>query len=76
MPNDAAMFVPTYTHSFYPGQVFPILGPTPADVARELERLVDVGVSHFPLGFAAMTSLQRFVDEVVPIVRLQPEATD
>jgi alkanesulfonate monooxygenase SsuD/methylene tetrahydromethanopterin reductase-like flavin-dependent oxidoreductase (luciferase family) len=66
MPDDPATFQPTYTHSFYPGQVFDILGPTPADVIGEIERLVDVGVSHFQVGASDMTTLRRFANEVVP----------
>jgi alkanesulfonate monooxygenase SsuD/methylene tetrahydromethanopterin reductase-like flavin-dependent oxidoreductase (luciferase family) len=70
LPDDPASFEPTYTHSFYPGQVFDILGPTPADVIREIERLVDVGVSHFQVAASDMTTLRRFVNEVVPAARL------
>ena len=70
LPDDQARFEPTYEHSFYPGQVFHILGPTPSDVIRELERLVDVGVSHFQVSFDDMTTYRRFIDEVVPAVRL------
>ena len=45
-----ATFEPTYWHRYYKAS-FPVLGPTPADVARELETLVDVGVAYFPLAF-------------------------
>jgi alkanesulfonate monooxygenase SsuD/methylene tetrahydromethanopterin reductase-like flavin-dependent oxidoreductase (luciferase family) len=74
MPADPASFEPTYEHDFYPGQVFRNLGPTPADVIRDIETLVDVGVTHFPLSFDDVAGLQRFVDEVVPAVRLEPRA--
>jgi alkanesulfonate monooxygenase SsuD/methylene tetrahydromethanopterin reductase-like flavin-dependent oxidoreductase (luciferase family) len=74
MPDDPSTFEPTYMHDFYPGQVFPRIGPTPGDVIREIELLVDVGVSHFPLAFDSVTELRRFVDEVVPHVRLQRDA--
>jgi alkanesulfonate monooxygenase SsuD/methylene tetrahydromethanopterin reductase-like flavin-dependent oxidoreductase (luciferase family) len=72
LPSDPSTFRPSYTHEFYPGQVFGILGPTPADVIREIELLVDVGVKHFPLAFDSIPELRRFVDEVVPNVRLEP----
>jgi len=72
LPDDPSMFQPSYGHDFYPGQVFRVLGPTPADVVPEIERLVDLGVAHFPLAFDSLGELRRFVDEVVPIVRLQP----
>lgn len=72
LPDDASSFDPSYTHEFYPGQVFGIAGPTPADAIREIERLVDVGVKHLPLSFDTMTELRRFIDEVVPNVRLEP----
>jgi alkanesulfonate monooxygenase SsuD/methylene tetrahydromethanopterin reductase-like flavin-dependent oxidoreductase (luciferase family) len=74
MPADPASFEPTYEHDFYPGQVFQNVGPTPADVIRAIETLVDVGVRHFPLSFDDLAGLQRFVDEVVPAVRLEPRA--
>ncbi|MFL5778172.1 MAG: LLM class flavin-dependent oxidoreductase [Chloroflexota bacterium] len=72
LPDDPSTFEPSYTHEFYPGQAFGVLGPTPADVIREIELLVDVGVSHFPLAFDSAAEVGRFVDEVVPHVRLQP----
>ena len=72
MPDDPAVFEPTYAHSFYPGQVFPILGPTPIDVIREIERLVDVGVAHFQVASEDEHTLRRFIEDVVPNVRLTP----
>ena len=72
MPDDPTTFVNSYTHNFYPGQVFGIIGPTAPDVIREIEILVDKGVSHFPLMFDSVAALHRFVDEVVPHVRLDP----
>jgi alkanesulfonate monooxygenase SsuD/methylene tetrahydromethanopterin reductase-like flavin-dependent oxidoreductase (luciferase family) len=74
MPADPASFEPTYEHDFYPGQVFRSVGPTPTDVIREIETLVGLGVKHFPLSFDDLAGLQRFVDEVVPEVRLEPQA--
>ena len=71
MPDDPSTFEATYEHSFYPGQVFHYIGPTPADVIREIELLVDVGVSHFQIQFDGLTTYRRFIDEVVPVVRLQ-----
>jgi alkanesulfonate monooxygenase SsuD/methylene tetrahydromethanopterin reductase-like flavin-dependent oxidoreductase (luciferase family) len=53
--------------------VFWSVGPTPTDVIDEIERLVDVGVSHFPLAFDDLHDLRRFIDEVVPHVRLEPK---
>jgi alkanesulfonate monooxygenase SsuD/methylene tetrahydromethanopterin reductase-like flavin-dependent oxidoreductase (luciferase family) len=73
MPDDPSTYEPTYTHDFYPGQLFGAVGPTPADVIREIELLVDKGVSHFPLVFDSVGELRRFVDEVVPNVRLEPK---
>ncbi|MBA2559134.1 MAG: hypothetical protein H0V07_04480, partial [Propionibacteriales bacterium] len=71
LPDDPATFESSYSHEFYPGQVFGVAGPTPTDVIREIERLVDVGVKHIPLGFDTMAELQRFIDTVVPNVRLE-----
>jgi alkanesulfonate monooxygenase SsuD/methylene tetrahydromethanopterin reductase-like flavin-dependent oxidoreductase (luciferase family) len=72
MPDDPSSFQSTFTHEFYAGQVFGAVGPTAADVIREIERLVDVGVKHFALNFDEVAELRRFVDEVVPNVRLEP----
>ena len=74
LPDDPSTFQATYGHAFYPGQVFAAVGPTPADIVREIELLVDRGVKHFPLAFDSAQELQRFVDEVVPAVRLEPLA--
>jgi alkanesulfonate monooxygenase SsuD/methylene tetrahydromethanopterin reductase-like flavin-dependent oxidoreductase (luciferase family) len=74
LPDDPATFQATYEHAFYPGQVFTAVGPTADNVIREIERLVDRGVSHFPLAFDNERELQRFVDEVVPHVRLEPRS--
>lgn len=74
MPDDPATFVESFEHDFYPGQRFGVVGPTAEDVIREIERLVDVGVSHFPLMFDSDAELRRFVDEVVPHVRLERRA--
>jgi alkanesulfonate monooxygenase SsuD/methylene tetrahydromethanopterin reductase-like flavin-dependent oxidoreductase (luciferase family) len=72
MPADPSAFQETYEHDFYPGQVFANVGPTATDVIREIEQLVDHGVSHLPLGFDDVDGLRRFIDEVVPHVRLEP----
>jgi alkanesulfonate monooxygenase SsuD/methylene tetrahydromethanopterin reductase-like flavin-dependent oxidoreductase (luciferase family) len=73
LPDDPATFEPTYTNeTAYPGQVFAVVGPTPADAIREIERLVDAGVRHLPVSIDTMAELQRFIDEVVPNVRLEP----
>jgi alkanesulfonate monooxygenase SsuD/methylene tetrahydromethanopterin reductase-like flavin-dependent oxidoreductase (luciferase family) len=70
MPDDPSTFKATYEHRFYPGQVFRIFGPTAPDVIGEIERLVDVGVSHFQVAFDDMPTYERFIAEVVPVVRL------
>src|SRR4029077_4012490 len=74
MPTDPATFEATYEHEFYPGQTFGVVGPTAADVIREIELLVDHGVQHITVGFDSRRELKRFVDEVVPHVRLQPRS--
>ncbi len=72
LPDDATTFEPTYLHPFYGEKVvFHPFGPRPADVIREIERLVDVGVSHFQVSFDDMRTYRRFIDEVLPIVRLE-----
>src|SRR5438045_6171611 len=53
-----------------PGQVFGLAGPTPADVIREIEQLVDVGVKHIALNFDDLRGIRRFAHEVVPHLRL------
>jgi len=68
-PEDPSTFEPTYEHSFYPGQEFGILGPTPADAIPEIKRLVDVGVSHFQVALEDLRTLRLFADEVVPAFR-------
>jgi hypothetical protein len=74
MPDDPATFEPRFTHEFYPGQEFGLIGPTPADVIREIEVLVDAGVTHFPLDIGSLRELRLFVDEVLPHVRLERAA--
>jgi alkanesulfonate monooxygenase SsuD/methylene tetrahydromethanopterin reductase-like flavin-dependent oxidoreductase (luciferase family) len=70
--DDLPSFQPTYDHSFYPGQIFHVLGPTPADVAREIQLLVDHGVAQIQISFEDMLTVRRFIDEVIPSVRLGP----
>jgi len=65
-PDDPSAFQSTYEHSFYPGQVFEILGPTPAEAIPEIQRLVDLGVRHFQIGLEDMATVRRFAAEVVP----------
>ena len=65
-PDDPAAFQATYEHSFYPGKAFDVIGPTPGDAIREILRLVEAGVEHFQPAFEDMTTLRRFVDEVLP----------
>jgi len=66
LPEDPSAFTTSYEHDYYPGQVFGVLGPTPADAIREIDTLVEVGVSHFQVVFEDMATLRRFVDEVIP----------
>jgi alkanesulfonate monooxygenase SsuD/methylene tetrahydromethanopterin reductase-like flavin-dependent oxidoreductase (luciferase family) len=74
MPDDPSGFEPSYEHSFYPGQTFPVLGPGPDEVIREIERLVDIGVQHFQVSSDERT-LDRFIRDVVPNVRLTPSTS-
>ncbi|HEX3219999.1 MAG TPA: LLM class flavin-dependent oxidoreductase [Candidatus Limnocylindria bacterium] len=69
LPDDPSVFEATYAHPFYPSAAFHVLGPKPEDVIREIRKLVDVGVSHFPVNFADMATLHRFCDEVLPGLR-------
>lgn len=72
MPSDTTGFQASYEHETYPGQTFGIAGPKPADVIREIELLVDHGVSHIAINFDTLDEVRLFVDEVVPNVRLLP----
>jgi alkanesulfonate monooxygenase SsuD/methylene tetrahydromethanopterin reductase-like flavin-dependent oxidoreductase (luciferase family) len=74
LPDDPRRFRGTQDHPFYPGQVFGIAGPTPSDVIREIEALVDHGVVHVALNVDNERELKRVVDEVVPHVRLEPRS--
>jgi alkanesulfonate monooxygenase SsuD/methylene tetrahydromethanopterin reductase-like flavin-dependent oxidoreductase (luciferase family) len=67
-PEDASTFETSYEHRFYPGQVFGVLGPTPADAIREIDLLIDVGVKHFQVVFEDMRTLRLFIDEVLQAV--------
>jgi alkanesulfonate monooxygenase SsuD/methylene tetrahydromethanopterin reductase-like flavin-dependent oxidoreductase (luciferase family) len=71
LPENPDGFDPAYEHSFYPGQVFRVVGPRPADVVREIEQLVAVGVKHIALNFDDLHGLRRFANEVVPHLRLE-----
>jgi len=73
-PEDTTGFESTYEHSAYPGQVFGVTGPTPAEAVAQIEELVDVGVSHLQLIFEDTQTFRCFLDEVVPAVRLEPPA--
>jgi alkanesulfonate monooxygenase SsuD/methylene tetrahydromethanopterin reductase-like flavin-dependent oxidoreductase (luciferase family) len=72
LPDDPSDFEPMYEHSYYPGQVFGVLGPTPEDAVREINTLIEVGVSHFQVVFEDMATLRRFVDDVLPAVADKP----
>jgi alkanesulfonate monooxygenase SsuD/methylene tetrahydromethanopterin reductase-like flavin-dependent oxidoreductase (luciferase family) len=72
LPADPAGFQATYENAGYPGQLFGIAGPAPADVIREIETLVDHGVSHVAINVDTLDELRLFIDEVVPNVRLEP----
>lgn len=72
LPDDTSTFEATYTNELaYPGQVFGVVGPTPADVVREIEALVDFGVEHIVLE-AGEADCLKLLREVVPNVRLLP----
>ena len=43
-----------------------MLGPTPDDVVRGLEPMVELGVTHFTMYFWDRASMRRFADEVIP----------
>lgn len=68
-PDDVSRFERTFEHTFYPGQIFEQLGPTPEDAIADLRQLVDAGVSHFQIAAEDMRTLRLFVDEVVPAFR-------
>ena len=70
LPPDPATFEPTYVHTFYPDSLFHIFGPTAADVIREMQTMVDHGVSHFQISFDTMATYRRFLDDVLPSLRL------
>jgi len=72
LPDDPSTFEAAYTHDFYPGQTFALVGPTAKEVIREMELLVDHGVRHIQIDVGSPGELRRFVDEVVPHVRLEP----
>jgi alkanesulfonate monooxygenase SsuD/methylene tetrahydromethanopterin reductase-like flavin-dependent oxidoreductase (luciferase family) len=73
LPPDPATFQPSYQHSYYADQEFGIAGPTPEDVIREVERLVDVGVQHIAVSLRDPDQYQRFFSDVLPVVRLTPQ---
>ena len=43
-----------------------VIGPTPDDAVRQLEPMLELGVSHFTLYFWDRRSLRRFAEEVIP----------
>jgi alkanesulfonate monooxygenase SsuD/methylene tetrahydromethanopterin reductase-like flavin-dependent oxidoreductase (luciferase family) len=79
LPDDPAGFPSEPASSFldaaqdpsgaYAGEMDWVLGPTPDDVVRGLEPLLELGVSHLTMYFWDVRSLQRFADEVVPRLR-------
>lgn len=73
-PEDPDTFEPTYEHSYYPGSVFPIIGPTPADAIEALRPLVELGVSHIVVNPSTSPTLQRFCAEVVPALTSSQDA--
>ena len=73
-PDDPSEFEATYEHSYYPGQTFGIIGPTSHDAIREINLLIDVGVSHFQVACEDMRTLRRFIDEVVPAFAAPPSS--
>jgi alkanesulfonate monooxygenase SsuD/methylene tetrahydromethanopterin reductase-like flavin-dependent oxidoreductase (luciferase family) len=75
LPADSAAF-PAPSSSFidaaqdpsgaYAGELDWVLGPTPEDAARQLQPMIDLGVTHFTMYFWDRASLRRFVEEVMP----------
>ncbi len=76
IPDDPAQFEASYEHRFYPGKPFHVLGPTPDDVVRELDRLIEHGVVHFQATFEDMRTFDRFIGEVIPAMRPRLSATN
>jgi alkanesulfonate monooxygenase SsuD/methylene tetrahydromethanopterin reductase-like flavin-dependent oxidoreductase (luciferase family) len=75
-PQDPAKF-PTQTPSVgitteqdpsgaYAGEIDWVLGPTPSDAVRQLQPMIDLGVTHVTLYFWDRRSLRVFADEVLP----------
>jgi alkanesulfonate monooxygenase SsuD/methylene tetrahydromethanopterin reductase-like flavin-dependent oxidoreductase (luciferase family) len=74
LPDDPVSFRASYQNEeIYPDQIFPIVGPEPADVIREIDLLVDHGVAHVVIHVDSWRTLERFIDEVVPELRLTPD---
>jgi len=69
MPDDTSRFEGRYEHSNYPGQLFGVAGPRPEDVIRDIQALVDAGVSHVAVDLEDMATVERFVSDVVPNLR-------
>lgn len=69
MPDDASAFERTYQHPFYPDATFHVIGPTPADVLRDIHELQEAGVAHFAVNLEDMATLHQFCDEVLPALR-------
>ena len=67
-PDDPTTFSAEYSHSYYPGDVFNIVGPTPADAIRQLRPMINLGVTHFMIGPTSQRTLERFCSEVAPVL--------
>jgi alkanesulfonate monooxygenase SsuD/methylene tetrahydromethanopterin reductase-like flavin-dependent oxidoreductase (luciferase family) len=66
LPADPTAFDASYMHDNYPGQTFRISGPTPREVADDIQLLADKGVSHFAVNFGTFDEFQRFIADVLP----------
>ena len=67
-PEKREEFQPTFDHSYYPGEEFRYIGPTAEEAVRDLQEMIDHGVSHFQL-FADARELRIFADQVIPFLR-------
>src|SRR5215212_5433523 len=67
-PFDVGRGLPAGKPSGFPfrGEIDWVLGPTPEDVVRQLQPMVDLGVSHLTMYFWDLRSLRMFAREVMP----------
>jgi alkanesulfonate monooxygenase SsuD/methylene tetrahydromethanopterin reductase-like flavin-dependent oxidoreductase (luciferase family) len=60
LPEDPAHFTPN-PNAF-------VLGPTPADAIRQIQEFTALGVSHVLVRTTSIATLERFRDEVIPVL--------